>query len=69
MDSAPSSTERSAPFLAKYMADPPKTMNHSTHTEAGTTSTTVTNWRMERPREILAMNMPTNGDQESHQAQ
>ncbi len=69
MDSAPFSTERSAPFFAKNMAEPPKTMNHRMHTEAGTTSTTVTNWRMVRPREILAMNMPTNGDHESHQAQ
>src|SRR5699024_2139066 len=27
------------------------------------------NWRMERPREMRAMKVPTNGDQEIHQAQ
>jgi hypothetical protein len=27
------------------------------------------NWRMVRPRDTRAMNNPTNGDQESHQAQ
>src|SRR5699024_496068 len=34
----------------------------------GTSATTMTNSRMVRPREILAMNMPTNGDQEIHHA-
>ena len=35
----------------------------------GTSSTPTTNWRMVRPREMRAMNMPTKGDQEIHQAQ
>ena len=36
---------------------------------AGTNSTPVTNSRMVRPRETLAMNIPTNGDHESHHPQ
>src|SRR5690606_7820276 len=36
---------------------------------AGMNSTAVTNSRTVRPREMRAMNMPTNGDQEIHQAQ
>ena len=41
----------------------------STFTSTGTTSTPATNWRMVRPREIRAMNMPTKGDQAIHQPQ
>ena len=52
-----------------WMALPPKTANHSRDTREGTSSTPVTNWRMVRPRLMRAMNMPTNGVQEIHQAQ
>ena len=51
------------------MAAPPKMQNHTRLTRLGTSSTPVTNWRIVRPREMRAMNMPTNGVQESHQAQ
>jgi len=36
---------------------------------AGTKRTAVTNSLTVRPRDIRAMNMPTKGDQEIHQAQ
>ena len=51
------------------MAAPPKIANHTRVTMLGTSSTPVTNWRMVRPRLIRAMNMPTNGVHEIHQAQ
>ncbi|MNW63172.1 hypothetical protein D3C74_413530 [compost metagenome] len=51
------------------MALPPKTTNQMMEIAAGTKTTTVTNWRRERPLEIFAMNMPTNGDHEIHHAQ
>ena len=50
-------------------AVPPKIENQMTVTRGGTRSTPVTNWRMVRPRLIRAMNMPTNGAQETHHAQ
>ena len=37
--------------------------------EEGISSTPSTNWRMVRPREILAVNTPTKGAQLTHQAQ
>ena len=43
--------------------------NQITLTTLGTSSTPVTNWRMVRPRLMRAMNMPTKGVQEIHQAQ
>ena len=43
--------------------------NQSRLTALGTRSTPETNWRMVRPRLMRAMNMPTNGVQEIHQAQ
>lgn len=51
------------------IAPPPKIANHKTETTDGTSSTPVTNWRIVRPLEIRAMNMPTNGDQLIHHAQ
>ena len=51
------------------MAAPPKIANQTRLTSDGTSSTPVTNWRIVRPREMRAMNMPTNGVQDSHQAQ
>ena len=59
----------SVPFFCRSMAAPPKMQNHTRLTRLGTSSTPVTNWRMVRPREMRAMNMPTNGVHESHQAQ
>src|SRR5699024_5318999 len=51
------------PVRSWYMDAPPKIKNQIEQTTAGTTMTTVTNSRKVRPREILAMNMPTNGVQ------
>ena len=57
------------PLSSIHMVVPPKTTNHSTEIADGANITTVTNSRSVRPLEILAMNMPTNGDHEVHQAQ
>ena len=43
--------------------------NHTNDTRLGTTMTKPTNCRMVRPLEMRAMNMPTNGVQETHHAQ
>ena len=51
------------------MAAPPKIANHSRLTALGIRMTPATNSRIVRPRLIRAMNMPTNGVQEIHQAQ
>src|SRR5699024_250275 len=59
----------SLPVSSNHIAVPPKIENHRAHTAAGTRITTVTNSRNVRPREILAMNRPTNGVQETHHAQ
>ena len=58
-----------SPLRLRQMVVPPKTTNHARDRPVGTSSTTLTNWRSVRPLEIFAMNMPTNGDQEIHQAQ
>ena len=47
----------------------PKVVNHKKVKPEGTKSTPRINSRMVRPRDMRAMNMPTNGDQETHQAQ
>src|SRR5699024_6309435 len=64
-----SAPETSLPSISIFIDAPPKTVNQAKHAPAGTRITTVTNSRRVRPREILAMNMPTNGVQETHQAQ
>ncbi|MNT34087.1 hypothetical protein D3C72_1700440 [compost metagenome] len=51
------------------MAVSPNIVIHSRVKPAGTNSTPQTNWRMVRPRDTRAMNMPTNGDQDIHQPQ
>ncbi|MNC67623.1 hypothetical protein D3C75_1181330 [compost metagenome] len=51
------------------MAELPKTVIHRKVKAVGTSSTPMTNSRTVRPREMRAMNMPTNGDQAIHQAQ
>ena len=43
--------------------------NQMRETTEGTSMTPVTNCRMVRPREMRAMNIPTKGVQEIHQAQ
>ena len=48
---------------------PPNVLNQSVSSSNGTTSMPPTRLRTVRPREIRAMNMPTQGAQESHQAQ
>ena len=60
---------RSTPLRWASIAAPPKIANQSRLTTLGTRMTPATNWRIERPRLIRAMNMPTNGVQEIHQAQ
>ena len=47
----------------------PKAVNHSILIIVGTPNTAITNSRIERPFEIRAMKIPTNGDQLIHQPQ
>ena len=58
--SAPSSINR---------AEFPKMLSQRKVNPVGTNNTPRINSRIVRPLEILAMNMPTNGDHEIHQAQ
>ena len=51
------------------MVVPPKMVKAAMMIAEGINSTPRTNWRMVRPREILATNTPTNGDQDTHHAQ
>ncbi len=60
---------RSVPPRCTSMAVPPRMANQIRLTTLGTTMTPPTNWRMVRPRLIRAMNIPTNGVHEIHQAQ
>ena len=53
----------------KEMVVPPKMVNARMSTVVGTTMVTMTNWRSVRPREMRAMNMPTNGVHAIHHAQ
>ncbi|MNE79493.1 hypothetical protein D3C80_1759840 [compost metagenome] len=61
---APAATPRS-----RLMAELPKTVIHRKVKAEGTSNTPIRNSRTVRPREMRAMNMPTNGDQAIHQAQ
>ena len=63
-DSAPAAT-----CVSSQMALLPNTVIHSRLKAVGTSSTPMMNSRMVRPREMRAMNMPTKGDHEIHQAQ
>ena len=47
----------------------PKTVIHKKLNKEGTSNTAIINSRMVRPFDILAINKPTNGAQEIHQAQ
>src|SRR5690606_26993253 len=74
-----SATERSActavasappaTVVSICMAVLPKTVIQKNVNPAGMKRTATTNSRTVRPREMRAMNMPTNGDQEIDQAQ
>ncbi|MNU02327.1 hypothetical protein D3C72_2459960 [compost metagenome] len=52
-----------------WIAVSPNTVIQNRVKPAGTSSTPQTNSRMVRPREMRAMNSPTNGDQAIHQPQ
>ena len=52
-----------------WMAVPPSTVKAMTTMDEGMNSTPRMNWRIVRPREILATKTPTNGAQETHQTQ
>jgi len=52
-----------------WIPESPNTVIHSRVKPAGTSITPRANSRIDRPREMRAMNMPTNGDQEIHQPQ
>ena len=50
-------------------AVPPMIANQTALAPLGTSSTPIRNCRTVRPREMRAMNVPTNGAQEIHHAQ
>jgi hypothetical protein len=58
-----------APEACSDSAEPPNTDIQTNDRIVGMIITPRMNSRTVRPLEILAMNMPTNGDQEIHQAQ
>ncbi len=58
-----------APCVSSQIALLPNTVIHTRLNAVGTSSTPITNWRIVRPREMRAMNMPTNGDHDTHHAQ
>ena len=57
------------PSRESVIAAPPKTVKASARIRLGTARVTTANSRSVRPREMRAMNMPTNGVQAIHQAQ
>src|SRR5690606_23284265 len=62
-------TRLPAPVSWMNSAVLPNTVNQKKVKAAGTSSTPTMNSRTVLPRDIRAMNMPTNGDQEIHQPQ
>ena len=58
-----------APWLTKSIALLPKIENHAKIKPSGINITPKTNSRKVRPREMRAINSPTNGAQATHQAQ
>ena len=62
-------TGADASAMTWKMAVPPNAPIHKIDTSVGITMTQNTNSRMVRPFETRAINMPTKGDQEIHQAQ
>ncbi len=57
------------PVSASRMPVPPSTTNHRAVAPLGMSSTARRNSRIVRPLEMRAMNVPTKGAQDSHQAQ
>src|SRR5699024_5933875 len=57
------------PSFSTNNADPPKTAKNIKVTRVGASSTPVTNCLIVLPLDTLAINIPTNVDQEIHQAQ
>src|SRR5690625_1499335 len=66
MSSGSPEAEMFLPWDSSHIDVPPKIPNQVKHTREGTTMTTVTNSRRVRPREILAIESPTNGVQDTH---
>ena len=58
-----------APVSWRFIDEPPKTENQKKHSTDGMKITPSSSSRTERPLEIRATNMPTNGDQEIHHPQ
>ena len=58
-----------ASAITREIAVPPKALIQTKQTMVGNKITQKMNSRIVRPREILAMNMPTKGAQEIHQPQ
>jgi hypothetical protein len=58
-----------APNISIKMAVFPKMVIHRKMTKVGTRRTPRINCRMVRPKDTLAINMPTKGDQAIHQDQ
>src|SRR5690606_9699786 len=56
-------------FISKYIALFPKTVIHTKLKSVGIIRTAATNSRIVRPFDILAIKIPTYGDQEIHHAQ
>lgn len=66
---AASATRSRVPVACVRSAVPPMIANQTALAPLGTSRTPVRNCRTVRPREIRAMNVPTNGAQEIHHAQ
>ena len=57
------------PAMTCQMAVPPNAAIQNVQTTVGRRMTQIANSRTVRPRETRAMNMPTNGDHDTHHAQ
>src|SRR5690625_1667652 len=68
-DLSTASTSSPTPADTGYCTAPPKAVMQMVVTMSGIMSTAVMNSRTVRPRDTRAINMPTNGDHEIHQAQ
>ena len=60
---------RSIPFVCRLVDRVPKDVNQIKLSMVGISRTTVKNSLIVLPFDILAINTPTNGDQDIHQAQ
>ena len=56
-------------MISMFNAVPPNTENHRNAAAAGAATVPRMNSRTVRPRDTRAMNRPTNGDHDTHQAQ